>query len=632
MATCWPLTADGWPAEIDMAFRVSGIATLALSGLTAFAQQPSVSPDRQVPFNGIVQQRILPQAGVLLRQLVKDKRKLSIDGTPVFNGSDKFLPGKIAIGAVEYLVTVPKDDPRLPGLLKDFREVAAMTADEANDSWGAYYYILALDKLRGAGLLDQAVDRLTYAKLRVRLDWRMFVDPDTYELIDHPNNYYVVALGIARLRHRMGWEDEKGGDALYAKVAEHYRKYSGDFGFADETDGEGRFDRYSVLLAGELANHFIETGGRVPDEVLPWLRKSADVMLQRIHADGAGFEYGRSLGPYGETAIIEVLTAAARVRVLTDDERALAYAYASRAAERYVDFWINKDTGSVNLWDDGRRTDTYRGKGRILGENLSLAYQFAYTNESWNAMGFKDKPPMAGFEAALDKLPAQTITWFAKGTYDRLLLTRRDAGHIIGLPLINGGATQHMHHPYFPIPFSRGMLEAVADGTKPLLVPQFTLADGTVLMPLAFIRDATVDVRGRTTTVTYRQSQMDRMGQAAPVADDRLSVTTTYTLEPNRLTRKDVFVSKQPLDVTTIRMEFAGFSTDARTSTTTTTFGSGAVTSFQVTGLETCQARALDRERDYESDTGAMTSLVTCSSGPSTLKGPLTLTWSISYR
>src|SRR6266849_9599993 len=196
------------------------IALLLLSGLTVFAQQPSVSSARSNSFNGVVQTRILPQAETLLRQLVKDKRTLTIDGIPVFNGSDKFLPGKIAIALVEYLVTVPKDDPRLPELLNDFREVAKLTVDDADDSWGAYYYVLALDKLRTAGLLDQAVDRLTYAKLRVSLDWRMFVDPETHELIALHNNYYVVALGIARLRHHMGWEDETGADAIYRKVAE----------------------------------------------------------------------------------------------------------------------------------------------------------------------------------------------------------------------------------------------------------------------------------------------------------------------------------------------------------------------------------------------------------------------------
>jgi hypothetical protein len=77
-----------------------------------------------------------------------------------------------------------------------------------------------------------------------------------------------------------------------------------------------------------------------------------------------------------------------------------------------------------------------------------------------------------------------------------------------------------------------------------VLVPQFTLNDGTVLMPLAFIRDVIVDVRGSTTTLTYRQLQMDRMGTAVPRGDDHLAVTTTYTLEPNRMTRTDVFVPK----------------------------------------------------------------------------------------
>jgi hypothetical protein len=51
-------------------------------------------------------------------------------------------------------------------------------------------------------------------------------------------------------------------------------------------------------------------------------------------------------------------------------------------------------------------------------------------------------------------------------------------------------------------------------------------------------------------------------------------------------------------------MEFAGFSTNAKISNNTTVFGNGTVTSFQVNGLDTCEARALDRDHDYESDTG----------------------------
>src|SRR5581483_11093625 len=221
-------------------------------------------------------------------------------------------------------------------------------------------------------------------------------------------------------------------------------------------------------------------------------------------------------------------------------EKDLAYSYAATAARRYVDFWLDKSTGSVDLWSRGRRTDAYRGPFRRFGENLSLAHQFSYTNAIWNALGYRDQPPMPDFARSLQELPRQTVTWFARGEYDRVLLTRRDGDHIIGLPLISGGTSQHMHSPYFPIPFSRGMLSGVADGTKPLLLPQFTLADGTKLMPLAFIRDVTIASRGQRTRVAYRQSELDRLGSESPVADDRLRVATTYLFEPNRITRTDI--------------------------------------------------------------------------------------------
>lgn len=578
----------------------------ALIGLVPFLAGAAIPP-----YDETVERKLQPQIETLLGQLVKEGRSLQIDGMPVFNGKDKFLPGKIAISLVEFLTSLPPDDPRLPRYLEDFRKVARLTVDDANDTWGAYYYIVALDKLREAGLLNRAIDRLTLAKLRVHLDWRMFVDPDDFDLIDHPNNYYVVAYGIARMRMRMGWEDGKGAARLYDKVVDHYHRYSGEFGFADETDGEGRFDRYSVLLSAEFAHHFLEAGQQPPAEVKGWVKKSADVMLARMHENGAGFEYGRSLGPYSETAIIEVLTTAAALDLLSDQEKMLAYTYVSRAAQRYFDFWVDKKTGSVNLWDDGRRTDAYRGKFRILGENLSLAHQFAYTDAMWNKMGFKDRAPLADFAKALEARPKDSVTWFAKGAYDRLLLTRRDKGHIIGLPVISGGATQHMNSPYFPIPYSRGMLAGVADDTNSLLVPQFTLADGSVLMPLAFFRDVTVSKTG----VSWHQSEMDRMGGVSPVPDDRLSVETRYEFDSGKIVRTDLYTPKAPLDIAGIRLDYGGFGNSR----------------FKAEGLEECRSQAIDKDPDYESDDGPMTEKTVCVSGKQTLSASFTIRWTLTY-
>jgi hypothetical protein len=601
---------------------------LTLPGVRAAETYASAE---QRSYDAIVQGQIQPQAERLLLQLAKDGRNLRMGGVPVFDGQDKFLPGKIAVGIVDFLLSLPHGDPRLAGYLAALRQIAALTVDDPNDTWGAYYYLLALNELRKAGMLKDAVDRLTLAKLRVRLDWRMFVDPDDYALIDHPNNYYCVAVGIARLRVQMGWEDGVAAAKLYAKVLEHYRRYSGDHGFADETDGEGRFDRYSVLLAGELAHHFIETDAKPPAEVLGWLRKSADVMLLRMHENGAGFEYGRSLGPYGETAIIEVLTAAAALDVLTEQEKELAYNYATRAAARYVDFWLDRTTGAVNLWGNGRRTDAYRGKFRAFGENLSLAHQFSYTNALWNALGYQGKRPMANFAAALDQLPRESVTWFARGRYDRLLLTRRDAGHIIGLPLISGGTTQHMNSPYYPIPFSRGMLAGVADGTRPLLLPQFSLADGSMLMPLAFIRDVTVVTRHDRTTIRYRQSELDRMGTPAPIADDRLSVATTYVLEPGRISRTDEYTPKTALALTGIELDFGSFSELSSATAGEVHFRSGAIRTFKISGLTACRAEAITTDPDFESDDGPMRTKVICTSGAATVHAPFTIRWTLAY-
>lgn len=613
-------------------FVACGGLALAASSANA-APSPPATVAGDIPMNRTVTQRIQPQTERLLVGLAKEGRNYKLDGIPVFNGSDKFLPGKIALGLADVLDGIPDGDPRLPGYLANFRTIAKLTVDDPNDSWGIYYYLTAIDHLKVAGRLDKSIDRLTLAKLRVRLDWRSFVDVDSYELIDHPNNYYCVAFGIARLRAKIGWEPRTGADRLYAKMVEHYREYSGPYGFADETDGEGRFDRYSVLLAGEIAQRFLLTGERPPQEVRGWLRKSADVMLERVNGEGHGFEYGRSLGPYGETSIVEVLTAAAATGLLTEREKQLAYGYVSRAAVHYVDFWIDPRTQSVNIWDGGRRTDAYRGKFRILGENLSLAHQFVYTNDWWNKLGFKNKVPPADFAALLKTLPDRTVTWFAKGKYDRLLVTMRDRGRLVSLPIINGGASQHDHNPYFPIPFSPGMLEGVADGSAPLLIPRFALADGSVLMPLAYFRNASVEKQGATTIVTWEQTELDRMGKDAPVPDTRMTVRTRYEFAPGVIRRTDTYTPAAPIAVKRIAMAFGTFSDAPKSDGTSIRFGKGAIRSFWVTGLDRCEASAVGGDVEYQTPGGAMTTKVVCSSDPrGPLSGPVTLSWELRYQ
>lgn len=584
------------------------------------------------PMNQTIQKRLQPELDKLLDALLVQQRDMTLDGTRVFSGDDKFLPGKVAIGLAYLLVNTPRDDPRFATYLAGFRRIADLTIDDTNDTWGVYYYAQALRMLQQAGLLDQAVSPATLERLKLKLDWRRFVRTEDLTLINLPNNYFGVAFSIARLRYQLGWEDASASEALLNRTLDHYRKYSGDFGFADETDGEGRYDRYSVLLIGEIAHRLIEAGMPASPEVKTWLRKSVDLMLPRLNLRGEGFEYGRSIGTYGETAFLEVLTAAAKLDVLTPQEKSMAYAFSSRVSARHMDFWFDPAMGSVNLWEKGRRTDAYRGKHRILGETLSLARQHLYTNAIWNEQGFADRVPDPGYAAWLDALPRQTVTWFARGEHDRLLVTLRDRGRLVSLPVINGGKGQHENSPYYPVPFSPGMLSGVADGQFPQLLPTLTLEDGTTLAPLAYARKAEVRFKGRKTTVKFEQDQVDRLGGAAPVADDRLSVRTQYEFSPGRITRTDVFTPRSPLAAVSIDVDFAGFSTGPATSGGRTRFSQGDVKVFGTGGYKSCRSRALTNEAAYRTPTGAMTSLVQCSTGPIRLAEPLTLSWTLTYQ
>jgi len=234
---------------------------IALAGASASAQVPA-----QAPMNRIVQDNAYGQLEYFFDQLVKEKDGLVIDGYAPFKSGDKFLPGKIAAGLGYVLTHMEQGDPRLPQRLVDYRAIADLTIGMDNHTWGIYYYLGALYRLKQAGLLEQAVSPATLAKLRNKLDWRHFVRQPQWELINLPTNYFGVAFSIARLRMLLGWEDDSASQVLLDKMLRHYAAYSGQYGFSDETAGEGRFDRYSILLIAEICERYVETGLEVtPD-------------------------------------------------------------------------------------------------------------------------------------------------------------------------------------------------------------------------------------------------------------------------------------------------------------------------------------------------------------------------------
>ncbi|MBV7538648.1 hypothetical protein KW842_23000 [Duganella sp. sic0402] len=623
---------------------MTSLNSTALAVLLAFAPASAViaqttpanyvPPLATTPMNRIVQDNAYKQLDFFFQKLVAEKEAIVLDGASPFKSGDKFLPGKVAAGLGHVLLNTAKDDPALAQKLKDYRDIADMTVGMDNHTWGIYYYIGTLVKLKQAGLLERAISPATLEKLRKQLDWRTFVTPQ-WDLINLPTNYYGVAFSIARLRMMMGWEDDSAGKVLLEKMLTHYKKYSGKFGFSDETDGEGRFDRYSILLIAEICERFLETGLQPDAELKTLLRKAADIALNVANTAGDGFSFGRSLGPYGETALVEILSVSAYLDVLTPEEKQYAYAFSSRVAARYMDFWYDPSMHSLDMWGKGRRTDTYRGKHRILGENFSLLHQLLSTNETWNEAGFKDAQPKADLQAWLDKnRPKFSVTTFAIGDYDRALAIFRDGKHVVSLNMINGGASQHDNSPYYPLPFAPGIVSGVADAgaTHAQLLPKFSMADGAQLIGAAWIKDIKTSSSGPRHTITYRQDELDKLGKRGPVKDARIKLHTTYTLEHGVMTRTDVYTPAGTQEVEKISLEFASFSDQATIKGNTVTFAQGDVTEYSVSGLQQCQSAPTNGGKDFQAPYGPMKTLVTCSSGKLSMKEPLTIKWTIKYQ
>lgn len=606
---------------------------LPLAVMLACAAAPVFSAT--LPLNRIVQDNAYQQLDYFAAKLVAEREHTLLDGAAPFKSGDKFLPGKVGSGLAHVLLNTPKDDPSLARKLQEYRDIADLTVDMDNHTWGIYYYIGALVQLKEAGLLERAVSPATLEKLKRQLDWRSFVRLPEYELINLPTNYYGVAFSIARLRMLMGWEDDSAAKVLLEKMLAHYKKYSGQFGFSDETDGEGRFDRYSILLIAEICERFLETGLQPTDELKHLLRKAADIALNVANTKGEGFSFGRSLGPYGETALLEILSVAAYLDVLTPEEKQYAYTFSSLIAARYMDFWYDPSMHSLDMWGKGRRVDNYRGKNRILGENFSLLHQLIFTNETWNKAGFKDAPTKPDLQAWLDRnRPQFSVTTFAKGEYDRALAIFRDGPHVVSLNMVNGGISQHDNSPYYPLPFAPGLVSGVADSgaAHAQLLPRFVMADGAQLIGAAWIKDIQTSKDGQRYTISYRQDELDRLGERSPRKDPRIKLRTTYTLEHGVMTRTDVYTPSGTQEVAQVLLDFASFSDQATMRGNTVTFAAGDVKEYSVTGLQQCKVTPTGGSRDFMAPYGAMKTLVSCSSGKLTMTQPLTIKWSIKYQ
>ncbi|VWC67453.1 hypothetical protein BLA39750_00279 [Burkholderia lata] len=629
------------------------LASNSLQALVYGAPDTSVPAGTNVPVTMMGQMRALFD---LIRkspdftQVVMDLG----DGTPVHvldtNTGDKFLPGKLALGLSYILIDMKsKNDPQYASYLATYQTITtAMMAQSgsnytyANTSWGEYYYLVALNNLKAHGMLNEVFSDAMLATLQQRLTFCDMFGPDASGKTDTcpatgtpidiaslntAQNYYAVSYGIAGLRQKLGWSSPTfasktdasvatmgARDALLYTLTNHIRNDSSG-GFSDEASNthttyydQARFDRYSTLLIGEVTERTFEMGNEanLTPELKGYLRKSVDLILPQLNADGQGFNYGRSIGPYGDSAFMEVLTAAANAGVLSDQEKQVAYAFIYQAAHRFDTYWYDPSlpTPSVNMWVKGRGTDAYRGKPRVMGENFSLLHQYLYVNAWWNKLGFGGKAPMADadYNAWLDALPHYTLTWYNQPgdtahPYSAALVTVRDGRRVINLNL-SQAPDYNSYTPYYPVPFSDKLIYGTTDLGYALLVPQVSY-NGKTYIPVTYYKNLNVQQSNGQVIVSFDTAKFRLASKnAAYTTDLDLQVHTVLTFAHGSVARSDTLSTGTLTGNLSVETDFTSFadfaSTQANGDGVSVTYSNSAATGYAASGFDTCALSAFD--------------------------------------
>lgn len=546
--------------------------------------------------------------------------------------SDPFLSGKIMLSIASLLAHASDNNIITRILCKYVRKITTALIDAPIETWGVYFFLSAIHRLQELNILEDVFSYKELNRLRQKLHCNEFIDTKTYELINKPTNFYQVAYGISMFRFHLGWEDGAVKDALLQKMLSHIEKHCPTVGFADESAGNGRYDRYSVLLIAEIAHRLRESGLPLTKKIKTWLKHAADFVLMHANSEGIGFQYGRSIGPYGDSSTNEILSAAAWFGLLDESEKRTAYIYSTLSSERFLNFWWCNDSHSVNLWSAGRLTDKYRDRHRMLGETLSLLHHHLYTTEIWNQLGMHEtvtESPSLQSETWLRDIPPTKYYALNTGKDEYGIFIYRKADKAFTLPLINGDQ-YHGKSFYLPIPYNHATIQGVPDKGFALLVPKITTQDGQELMPLGAFKDINIRHEDNLHIVSYKQNKFDIITEEKPRFIQGFKANTQYTFSNEFITRQDKIScsDRQNFDAT---IEFLSFFPVESAKDGTIIFTEGPIEKISFEGLNKIETKNIESNDRLGSNERTYSSLITAKANLKNSNG-ISVEWTAVFR
>lgn len=543
----------------------------------------------------------------------KEGKNLDFMGVTVFEEADSFSPGKM-VDAFSAVLNMTKEE---------LNYLIDLTIQQNISTWGILYYLRGLARLNKRINISELIGKEKLNLLKQKLHYRTFLTDDLKLKYPMPTNYLGCAFAICLYRENLGWENEDNSHKILTNLMEHVSKFSKSGLYSDEGNGEGRFDRYTFLLPAELCERLIDCGKEVPSYILTMLRKSCDVVMMLDNDRGAGFNYGRSIGIYGDTAVMEILSVAAYLGVLKNDELETVYSYCQRVAKRITWIWFDKEKNVFDMWSDGKKGDNYLSPDRALGDNLSVSMHLINTFNLWKKVDIEE--PSSEDEKQF------YFETFANDENMYALAIFKDKGYSFSIPFISGGSGRYLHSAYFPVPQEGSILVCPPSSPLPMLTPVFLTKKEECLSPIVFFKNIKHKENGEKIYISYEMDGICLIGGLEPKKDNRIKVKSEYFIEPGIIERHDVYTIDETIDLKCVVMEFANFLKPVKKMGNKVIFSGDGIKSFEARGLDIVNIMDVSKEKRYSTPIGNLKGLVQYVRDTFVPGKPIEITWTLTY-
>ncbi len=474
---------------------------------------------------------VYPHLNYLVQMMADGGKDTKWMGIHCLNDKENFTGGALMLGTSQLFLYQKKTQPEKAELTwNHWLQFAEWAAQGKMATWGKLSALKSLWLLKQAGKWE-AIPGELLDKLKKLTEYHDFFDVETMKLRGHATNYLHVAMAVAGYREKLGFEVLGMSEKIFKLFLQQLRARSPE-GWMDDSEGYGRFDRYSFLIHTELADtcHALEIP--IPQQVKDGVCRSLKLLLELYNPQGDGIAYGRSLSAHGDLTAPEVVSTAAREGWLKEGQKDCAVQYCLAGIKKVLTFWFNREKQSFDLWFNGRTTNRYRQVHRIMEVNLDLCAQLIGTLHNMEQAGLAE----CSMEMELTQLKKELNC--VKTTFldpQNSFYAVHTPQRIWQLPVVGTGEW-YQSPAYYPLPMAPQFVELPpenpSDGsTLPVLLPLAELQDGRIVFPVQYFANSIVQTASGGIEICIKLDAMAVAGEKEPQPLENSGATLRYIFQ-----------------------------------------------------------------------------------------------------